>query len=190
VAAALAYLVLEQQDSVGLATFDTEIRSLVRPSSNPSHLKQLLHVMETVEAVKKTRTGPIFHDLAERLKRRGLVLILSDLFDDVQTMLAGLKHFRHRRHDVVVFHVLDPAELEFPFTDPSAFEDLESGEQLPVVPESFREKYRALVQAHVAELTAKAAERGVDYRLLDTSKPLDFALYDYLSFRERSIRIR
>ncbi len=91
---------------------------------------------------------------------------------------------------MVVFHVLDQAELEFPFTDPSAFEDLESGEQLPVVPESFRDKYRALVQAHIAELTAKAAERGVDYRLLDTSKPLDFALYDYLSFRERSIRIR
>ncbi len=116
VAASLAYLVLQQQDSVGLATFDNEIRSLVRPSSNPSHLKQLLHVMEHTQPQRKTRTGPIFHDLAERLKRRGLVLILSDLFDDVPSMLAGLKHFRHRRHDVVVLHVARPggARLSLP----------------------------------------------------------------------------
>jgi hypothetical protein len=85
---------------------------------------------------------------------------------------------------------MDPAELDFPYTDPSAFEDLETGEQLPVVPESFRDKYQALVRAHIDALTARAAERGVDYRLLDTSRPLDFALYDYLSFRERTTRVR
>ncbi len=130
VAAALAYLILQQQDSVGLATFDNEIRSLIRPSSNPSHLNQLLHVMENCQPEQKTRTGPIFHDLAERLKRRGLVLILSDLFDDVPSMLAGLKHFRHRRHDVIVFHVLDAAEIEFPFKQTTMFRGLE---QLPDV---------------------------------------------------------
>ncbi|MBI3464611.1 MAG: DUF58 domain-containing protein, partial [Planctomycetes bacterium] len=111
VAAALAYLVLQQQDSVGLATFDREVRHFVRPSSHPSHLKQLFHVMDETVPERKTAVGPIFHDLAERLKHRAVVIILSDLFDDVAPMMAGLKHFRHRRHDVIVFHVLDPAEM-------------------------------------------------------------------------------
>ena len=106
VAAAVAHLVLQQQDSVGLATFDREVRSLVRASGNPSHLKQLLHVMEQTGAVEKTNMGPIFHELAERLKKRGVLIVLSDLFDDVPTMLAGLKHLRHRRHDVIVLQVL------------------------------------------------------------------------------------
>jgi uncharacterized protein (DUF58 family) len=109
IAASLAYLVLRQQDSVGLVTFDQEVRTILRPSGNPSNLKQLLHVMEQSRPERKTATGPIFHDLAERLKKRGVVVILSDLFDDVPAMLAGLKHFRHLRHEVIVFHVLDPA---------------------------------------------------------------------------------
>ena len=116
---------MQQQDSVGLATFDREIRTLVQPSSNPSHIKQLLHVLDQSRPERKTSTGPIFHDLAERLKKRGVVLILSDLFDNVPSMLAGLKHFRHRRHEVVVFHVLDPAELDFPFRRTSLFKGLE-----------------------------------------------------------------
>ena len=115
VAAALSYLVLHQQDSIGLATFDREIRALSRPSSNPSQLNQVLHLMEEAAGERKTETGPIFHDLAERFRKRGIVIVLSDLFDDVPTMLAGLKHLRHKRHEVVLFHVLDPAELEFPF---------------------------------------------------------------------------
>ena len=125
-AAALAYLVLHQRDAVGLVTFDQEIRQLIRPSSNPTQLKQLLHVMEEATAARKTRTGPIFHDLAERLGRRGIVVILSDLFDDVESMLAGLKHLRHRRHDVIVLHVLDPAEIDFPFQQVTMFKGLEA----------------------------------------------------------------
>jgi len=113
-AAALAYLVLRQQDSAGLVTFDHEIRALVRPSSTPAHIKQLIHVMEQTRAERKTDSGAIFHELAERFKKRGIVVILSDLFDHVDSMMTGLKHFRHRRHEVVVVHVLDPAELEFP----------------------------------------------------------------------------
>ena len=96
-------------------TFDSEIRALVRASSNPSHLKQLLHVMEHSASERKTSTGPIFHDLAERFKKRGIVMVLSDLFDDVDAMMAGLKHLRHRRHEVILMHVLDPAEMDFPF---------------------------------------------------------------------------
>ena len=110
---------------MGLVTFDNQIRQVIRPSSNPSHLKQLLHVMETTVPQAKTATGPIFHELAQRLDRRGVVLVLSDLFDDVPSMLAGLKHFRHRRHDVTVFHTLDAAELDFSFRRLTLFKGLE-----------------------------------------------------------------
>ena len=106
-------------------TFDEQVRALIRPSGNPSHLKQLLHVMEQMAPERKTAAGPIFHDLAERLKKRGIVLVFSDLFDSVPAILAGLKHFRHRRHEVVLFHVLDPAELDFPFQQMTLFKGLE-----------------------------------------------------------------
>ncbi len=113
-AASLAYLILQQQDSVGLVTFDREIRALIRPSGNPSHLKEILHVMERAAGERKTATGPILHELAERFRKRGIVIVFSDLLDDVDAILAGLKHFRHRRHEVVLMHVLDPAEVDFP----------------------------------------------------------------------------
>jgi uncharacterized protein (DUF58 family) len=183
VAAALSYLVLQQQDSVGLATFDNEVRALVRPSGNPSHLKQLLHVMEHAEPQRKTRTGPIFHDLAERLKRRGLVLILSDLFDDVPAMLAGLKHFRHRRHDVVVFHVLDPAELDFPFRQTTLFRGLE---QLPDVltdPRALRQAYLEEFGRFVNAVRKGCRAQRVDYVQLRTDQSLEIALSSYIASR-------
>ncbi len=183
IAASLAYLVLQQQDSVGLVTFDSEVRSLVRPSSNPSHLKQLLHVMETSEPHRKTRTGPIFHDLAERLKRRGLVVILSDLFDDVGTMLAGLKHFRHRRHDIVMFHVLDPAELDFPFKQTTLFKGLE---QLPDVltdPRSLRQAYLEEFGKFLNSVRKGCRDQRADYLQLRTDQSLDVALSSYVAAR-------
>lgn len=187
VAAALSYLVLQQQDSVGLATFDSEVRSLVRPSSNPSHFKQLVHVMEHAEPQRKTRTGPIFHDLAERLKRRGLVLILSDLFDDVQSMLAGLKHFRHRRHDVIVFHVLDPAELDFPFRQTTLFRGME---QLPDVltdPHALRQAYLAEFGKFLQAVRKGCRGQRVDYVLLRTDQSLEVALSSYIASRMNRI---
>jgi len=188
VAASLAYLILQQQDSVGLVTFDSEIRALVRASSNPSHMQQLVHVMEHAEAQRKTRTGPIFHDLAERLKRRGLVVVLSDMFDDVPSMLAGLKHLRHRRHEVVVFHVLDPAELDFPFRQTTLFRGLE---QLPDV----LTDPRALRQAYLEEFGkfTQAVNRGcraqhIDYVQLRTDQSLEIALSSYLASRMNRVK--
>ncbi len=187
VAGALSYLVLQQQDSVGLATFDSEVRALVRPSSNPSHLKQLLHVMEQSVPEKKTRTGPIFHDLAERLKRRGVVLVLSDLFDDVASMLAGLKHFRHRRHDVIVFQVLDPAELEFPFRETTLFRGME---QLPDVltdPRALRNAYLDEFGRFLQAVRKGCRNERIDYLLLRTDQSLEIALSSYLAARMNRI---
>lgn len=188
VAAAVTYLVLQQQDSVGLVTFDREIRSLVRPSSHPSHLKQVLHVMEEVESVRKTATGPIFHDLAERLKKRGLVLILSDMFDDVQAMLTGLKHFRHRRHDVVVFHVLDPAEVDFPFQRTTLFKGLEELPDVLTDPRSLRKAYLAEFQKFQQSVERGCRAQNIDYVLMRTDQPLDVALSSYLAARMARVK--
>jgi uncharacterized protein (DUF58 family) len=187
VAASLAYLILQQQDSVGLVTFDNEIRTLVRPSSNPSHMKQLVRVMETSEAQRKTRTGPIFHDLAERLKRRGLVLILSDLFDDVASMMAGLKHFRHRRHDVVLFHVLDRAELEFPFRQTTLFRGLEQMPDVLTDPRALRKAYLDEFGRFLQAVRKGCRAQHVDYVQLVTDQSLEIALVSYLASRMNRI---
>ncbi len=182
-AAALAYLVLQQQDSVGAVTFDHEIRYLVRPSGNPSHLKQLLHVMEQSLPERKTATGAVFHDLAERFKRRGIVVVLSDLFDDVDSMMAGLKHFRHRRHDVVLMHVLDPAELDFPFSGMTLFEGLEQLPKVAAEPRALRKAYLRQFGLYVRRIQHGCREHGIDYVQLRTDQPLDVALSGYLASR-------
>jgi uncharacterized protein (DUF58 family) len=183
VAAALAYLVLQQQDSVGLATFDTELRALVRPSSNPSHLKQLLHVMSESVPEKKTAIGPIFHDLAERLKKRGVVVIFSDLFDNVQQMIGGLKHFRHRRHEVIVFHVLDPAELDFPFKQSTLFKGLEAFREVLTDPRTLRKAYLQEFGRFLHDVQQGCRQQQIDYIQLRTDQSLDVALSAYLASR-------
>jgi uncharacterized protein (DUF58 family) len=183
VAASLSYLILQQQDSVGLVTFDSEVRALINASANPSHLKQLLYVMENSRAQRKTRTGPIFHDLAERLKRRGLVLILSDLFDDVPSMMAGLKHFRHRRHEVVVFHVLDPAELEFPFRQTTLFRGMEELPDVLTDPRALRGAYLDEFGKFVQSVRKGCRAERIDYVLLRTDQSLEIALSSYLASR-------
>lgn len=183
VAASLAYLILQQQDSVGLATFDREIRALVRPSSHSSHLKQLLHVMEESVPERKTATGPIFHDLAERLKKRGIVVVLSDLFDDVGSIVAGLKHFRHRRHEVIVLHILDPAELDFPFDRTTLFKGLEQLPEVLTEPRSLRKAYLAEFERYLGAVRAGCRNNRIDYVLIRTDQPLDLALSSYLSSR-------
>jgi uncharacterized protein (DUF58 family) len=187
VAAAVAHLVLQQQDSVGLATFDREVRSLVRASSNPSHLKQLLHVMEQSSAVEKTNTGPIFHELAERLKKRGVLIVLSDLFDDVPTMLAGLKHLRHRRHDVIVLQILDPAELEFPFQDATLFKGLEAEPQIMADPRALRKAYQEEFGRFLTEVQQGCRAQRVDYAMLRTDQSLGLALASFLAGRMKRL---
>jgi uncharacterized protein (DUF58 family) len=182
-AGALAYMILQQQDSVGLATFDKELRALVRASSNPSHLKQLLHVMEDSLPERKTSIGPIFHDLAERLKKRGIVLVFSDLFDDVKSVMAGLKHFRHRRHEVVLFHVLDPAELDFPFQQVTMFKGLEQFPDVLAEPRALRKAYLQEFNAFLHEVKQGCRALRIDYVEMRTDQPLDVALSSYLASR-------
>ncbi len=183
VAASLAYLVLRQQDSVGMVTFDDRVRSVIRQSSNPSHMKQLLHVMEQSDAQRKTDTGPIFHDLAERLKKRGIVIICSDLFDDVEHMMTGLKHFRHRRHEVILFHILDPAELDFPFRQTAKFVGLEDLPEVVTDPRSLRKAYLEEFNGFVKAVKRGCRACNVDYVQIRTDESLEIALSAFLSRR-------
>ncbi|MEM6328811.1 MAG: DUF58 domain-containing protein [Planctomycetota bacterium] len=187
-AAALAYLILQQQDSIGLATFDREVRRVVRPSASASTLGQLIRVMEESTGAEKTSTGPIFHDLAERFTRRGVVVILSDLFDDPEPMLAGLKHFRSRRHDVVVMHVMDPAEIDFDFQQPTLFKGLEAMGDLLVEPARLRQAYKAEIDAFLKQVATGCRAQGADYLLLRTDQPMDAVLSRWLAHRQRRVR--
>lgn len=187
-AASLAYLVVRQQDSVGLVTFDDRVRQLIRPASSATHLRQLVHVMEQTESVHKTQTGPIFHELAERFTRRGIVFIFSDLFDDVDAMLAGLKHFRHRRHDVVVVHLFDPAELDFPFQRATLFHGMEEMGDLLVEPAQLRKAYQNEVTKFAAKVRAGCLEQQADYLQIRTDQPLDLVLTNYLAKRRRRVK--
>lgn len=188
VAAALSYLILQQQDSVGLVTFDREVRALVRESSNPSHLKQLLHVMEQSRPERKTATGPIFHGLAERFKKRGIVVIFSDLFDNVDSMMAGLKHFRHRRHEVILFHVLDPAELEFPFRQLVLFRGLEQLPNVVADPRGLRKAYLQQFGRFLRRVKKGCRMHQIDYVLMRTDQSFDVALSSYLASRMTRVR--
>jgi uncharacterized protein (DUF58 family) len=187
-AAAMAWLVLQQQDAVGLVTFDQEIRAEVRPSSNPTHLQTLLQVMEGSRPTAKTATGPIFHELAERFRKRGVVLILSDLFDDVPSMLAGLKHFRHRRHDVILFQVLDAAELDFPFRSPTLFKGLEQYPELLADPRSLRKAYLQEIGRFQQEIQKGCRSFAMDYQRIRTDQPLDTTLTNYLAARMARVK--
>src|SRR5688500_4373626 len=187
-AACLTYLVSKQRDRVGLVTFDDDIVDRVPPSAK--HVDVVLHTLDWVQAKRPGRIGPPIREMAEHYGRRGIVVVISDFYEEPQEILDAVGLIRYRGNDVVLFHVLDPAEIEFTFTDASSFEDLESGEQLPVVPDALRKQYRAMIQEHVAALTTKSSEQRVDYNLLNTAMPLDFALFNYMAIRDRLSRSR
>ncbi|MBI2834969.1 MAG: DUF58 domain-containing protein [Acidobacteria bacterium] len=186
--ACLTYLVHRQRDRVGFVAFDHDIVEYVPPSAK--HMDVVLHVLDRVTAGRPGRLREPLRKLAEHFGRRGIVVLVSDLYEEPQTIVDALAPLRFRGHDVIVFHVLDPAEIDFTFAAASSFEDLESGEQLPVVPEAFAEQYRALVRSHVGALAARFAESRIDYTVLNTSAPLDHALFSYLTTRERLMRVR
>jgi uncharacterized protein (DUF58 family) len=183
-AAALAYLTLHQQDSAGLVTFDNQVRDFLRPSSQPSHLKQMVQVLNKGGGGKeKTNLSAIFHDLAERITRRAIVVILSDLFDETDEILGGIKHLRHKKHEVVVLHIMDRAELDFPFREATLFRGLEQWPELLTDPRSLRDAYLHEVETFLQEIQAGCRGQDADYVRLPTDAPLGVALSSYLAHR-------
>jgi uncharacterized protein (DUF58 family) len=182
-AAALAYLTIHQTDSVGFVTFDSQVRSFLKPSSQPSQLKEIVNLMNKGCGEQKTSLAPIFHDLAERITRRSIILLLSDLFDEPATILAGLKHLRYKRHEVVVMNILDAAELDFPFQEATLFRGLEQYPELLTDPRSLRDGYLAEVNAFVSEMQHGCRNQNVDYEQLRTDHNLGVALSSYMAHR-------
>jgi uncharacterized protein (DUF58 family) len=188
VAACLAYLAHRQRDRVGIITFDSDLVTHVPPSAK--HFDVVLQTLDRAAAERPGNLAAPLNKMAEHFRRRGLLVLISDFYEEPDAVLDAIKPLRFLGNDLIVFHVLDPAEIEFGFEDASSFEDLESGEQVPVVPESLRAEYRLMIQAHIAALGTKFSEHRIDYTLLNTSEPLDRALFSYLSSRERLLRVR
>lgn len=183
VAAALAYLVIMQQDAVSLATFDDQVQKFVRPGSGPAHFRQIMTILDGAPSVAMTATGKSFHELAERFTKRGLVIIVSDFLDDADSMLAGLKHFRYRRHDVALLHLLDPWEVDFPFRGSTMFRGLEQYQPLLADPAVVRAAYLAELERFLHTMKAGTERMGMDYRRLLTNQPFDTALSTFLTQR-------
>ena len=187
-AGCLTYLVHRQRDRVGLVAFDDDIVEHVPPSAK--HMDVVLHVLDRLKPARPGSLRAPLHKLAEFFGRRGMLAVISDLYEDPEAVVEAIAPLRFRGSDVMVFHVLDPAEVEFSFTDASSFEDIENGAQIPIVPDALRAEYRSLVRAHIDALTKRFSETRIDYAFIDTSKPLDYALFSYLNTRERMMRVR
>jgi uncharacterized protein (DUF58 family) len=182
--AVLAYLMTRQQDSVGLTTFDAEIRLDMPCRSSPRHFNEMMRQLEAVKPRGTTDLSATLHRLANRFKRRCLIVLVSDLYDEPEEVIRALHHFRHRRHEVILFHVLDKAEIEFPFRDVTAFHDLETGQRIQVDPAYVRDAYRQQVDSFLDGYRRACAEAQIDYVLADTSTPYDFMLSRYLGTRK------
>jgi uncharacterized protein (DUF58 family) len=179
-AAALGYLVVQQTDSVGLATFDSEVRQFLRPAAQPTHLKDVCRILVGGASDRKSKIGPVLHEAADRFSRRGVAAVFSDLFDEPAEVLAGLKHLKYERHDVVVFHVLDAAEIEFPFRQSTLFHGLEQLPDLLTDPVGVRDGYLSEFNAFRKELETGCRLNHIDYVELRTDKDLGLSLAEYL----------
>ena len=185
IVAALAHLIIQQQDAVGLATFDSQLGQVIHPSSQPSHLRTLVHHLENAEPAGETAIGPLMHELAERMKKRGLVIVLSDFFDDVESLTSGLKHFHHRRHDISLMQIIDPAEQDFDFEEPTLFKGLEGMPEEMADPRSLRRAYRAEFDNFLWQMRSACRTLSMDHVLFRTDESLEGPLRSFLTTRMR-----
>ena len=184
VAASLIYMVMHQQDACGLLMFDHAIREQVSPTSHTAQLRGMMELIERHPPDSTTEVKMLFTELAERLKKRSLVIVISDLLTNVDDLILGLQRLRYTRHDVIVLHVMDHDELEFPFTDNSMFKGLETpGQELLTDPQSLRTSYLEIVQSFISRVRAACVNHKIDYRLMSTREPLDAALSAFLAVR-------
>ena len=186
-AASLGYLMNRQRDAVGLTAFDENIVSMMPASSRPGHLRALLVTLDRLKTEHRTNVAKPLHQLANTLTKRGMVVPISDLLDDPAEIIRGLKHFQFRGIDVIVFHVLDHDEIEFPFERATRFEDLETSEEVMAVPDAVREHYLKGIGSLIERYRRELGATGIDYQLLDTNRPLELALAAYLSTRARAL---
>ena len=183
-AAAMSLLMLRQGDQAGLVVFDRRVRQFIPPRGNAGHFASIIEALETVEPGADTDLATVLNEIAERIRRRSMVIVLSDVFDDVEAVLRGLQHFRHRHHEVIALHLLDDAEISFPFDRVTMFEGMERGEQVIADPRIVADGYRRRFGGYLDALRRGCMERGVDYQRMMLSEPFDRALTAYLARRK------
>jgi uncharacterized protein (DUF58 family) len=183
-AASLAYLIAYQHDSVGLITHDTAVRDRLPPRQGPGHLRLLLNTLEKTQPGSQTGLAGIFHQLADSIKRRALIIVLSDLFDDPEPLLGALKHFRHSKHEVLVLQILDPAEVSFPFDDVTRIEDMETQREVTSDPRAFRKAYLDELTRFLDTLRNGCRSAQIDYTVAQTNQRFDLFLGTYLARRQ------
>jgi len=181
----LAYLANKQQDAVGLIAFDEQVRTHVPALSRTGHMRTVFGRMGELEAGRETRLSAMLHEAAERITRRGIIVVLSDFYDEPEEIIKALQHLRFKGNDLIVFHILDKNELDFDFTEPVLLEDAETEEQIHVLPDVLADGYRATFRRHLDAVRDGCARNKIDYELLTTDKPLDYALFSFLAKRAR-----
>lgn len=184
-AASLAYLMIHQKDASGLVLFDAKIRRYLPPRATKGYLSTIEKALQSAEHHEETAIGPTLHEIADRMKRRGLVILISDLMDDPSAVMTGLKHFRHKKNEVIVFQVLDPQERDFKYSGDVVFEDMESKERLQTQPWQLRTDYLAALQEFLDHYRRECRDNSIDHVLLDTRTPFDVALLEYITKRAR-----
>ena len=191
--ASLSYLITAQQDAVGVGIFNEGLQKLIEPRQAPAHVHTICSELEQVRPQKKTDIGRIMHEFADRIARRGIVIVISDFLDDPARIMAGLNHLRFSRHEVIVMHVLDPYELDFPFDGLIKFKGLEEYPEITCQPRMLRRSYLEELNKHILALKVACERNLCDYVLVSTAQPLDVALFGYLTsraLRRRRGRVR
>ena len=183
--ASLAYLMIQQQDAVGLATFDKEIIDYIPPKSKIGHLNYLLNVLHSSKVKGDTKISPILHSLAESIKKRGLIILISDLLDNPNEIINGLRHFRHKGHEVIIFHILDDNEINFNFTGVANFIDSEDGSNIKTDPRQIKKEYMKAVSEFCGIYEKECNQNNIDYLKVNTSETLEKSLIDYLIKRSK-----
>ena len=183
ITAALSYLIVSQTDGVGVGIFNEGLKTFIEPKQSMGHIHRICRELEDAKPTKKTDVGDIMHHFADRIKRRGIVIVVSDLLDKPERILEGLNHLRFARHEVLVFHVMDPFELDFPFDGQVKFEGLEGYEPVLCQPRMLRKSYLEALNKHILAVKTACERNNVDYALINTGQPLEIALQTFLTSR-------
>ncbi len=183
--AGLSYLMLRQQDAVGLSLYSEKIDKYLPPKASKAYLQEILKNLSDAKASSRTNTASSLHTVAEKIKRRGLVIIVSDLFDDINSVLSALKHFRYKKNEVIVFQVLDPMERNFAFGSDAVFKDLETEDEITTQPYQIQKAYKEAMSEFVGRIKTECLNSNIDYNLIETSMPFDKALFSYIQKRAK-----
>ncbi len=188
IASVLSYMAIQQGDSAGLAVFDQTLARFFKPSNLPNQWKILLNEMQLVPRWNKTNTGKILDQIAEKLSHRSLIVLLSDFFDDIDSLKKGLRHLRYKKHEVMAFQILDPAEIGFPFEETTLFKGLEEMGELLTEPRALRDGYLEQLQLHTESMKKLCRGMNIDFVRMNSGDPLDVALSSFLAVRESTIK--